>query len=77
MRSTIVSRYRNDEGLNADAAHRWVRHGPSTPSRPPADLVEPSEVDRRLANRNLRTALIAGAIALVVFALSFVVGLVY
>ena len=42
-----------------------------------ADLVEPTAVDRRLANRNLRTALVAGAIALVVFALSFVVGLVY
>ncbi len=34
-------------------------------------------MDRRLANRNLRTALMAGAIALVVFALSFVVGLIY
>ena len=44
---------------------------------PRADLVERTAVDRRLANRNLRTALIAGAIALVVFALSFVVGLVY
>jgi hypothetical protein len=34
-------------------------------------------VDRRLANRNIRTALIAGAVALLVFALSFVVGLFY
>jgi hypothetical protein len=34
-------------------------------------------VDRRLANRNLRTALIATAIALIVFALSFVTGMVY
>ncbi len=34
-------------------------------------------MDRRLANRNLRTALIAGAIALIVFATSFVVGFVY
>jgi hypothetical protein len=34
-------------------------------------------VDRRLAIKNLRTALIAGAISLVVFALSWVVGLVY
>jgi hypothetical protein len=34
-------------------------------------------VDRRLANRNLRTALIAGAISLIVFAASWVVGLVY
>jgi hypothetical protein len=34
-------------------------------------------VDRRLAYKNLRTGLIAGAIALVMFALSWVVGLVY
>ncbi len=34
-------------------------------------------VDRRLANRNLRTALIAGMIALIVFAASFGVALVY
>jgi hypothetical protein len=34
-------------------------------------------VDRGLASKNIRTALIAGAICFVVFALSFVVGLVY
>jgi hypothetical protein len=34
-------------------------------------------MDRRLANRNLRTALIAGAISLIVFAASWIVGLVY
>jgi hypothetical protein len=34
-------------------------------------------MDRRLANRNLRTALIAGAISLIVFAASWAVGLVY
>jgi len=34
-------------------------------------------VDRRLANRNIRTGLIAGAVAIIVFALSWVVGLVY
>jgi hypothetical protein len=34
-------------------------------------------VDRRLANRNLRTALIAGTIILLVFALSFLVGFIY
>jgi hypothetical protein len=34
-------------------------------------------VDRRLANKNLRTGLIAGAIIVVVFALSWVVGFVY
>jgi len=34
-------------------------------------------VDRNLAYRNLRTALIAGTISLIVFALAFVTGLVY
>jgi hypothetical protein len=34
-------------------------------------------VDRRLAYKNLRTALIAGAVSLIVFALSFFVGYVY
>jgi hypothetical protein len=34
-------------------------------------------MDRRLANRNLRTALIATAISLFVFAASFVVGIMY
>ena len=34
-------------------------------------------VDRRLANRNLRTGFIAGALALIVFAASFAVGFVY
>jgi len=34
-------------------------------------------VDRRLANRNLRTALMAGTIVLLVFALSFLVGFIY
>jgi len=34
-------------------------------------------VDRRLANKNVRTGLIAGAIALSVFGASFFVGFVY
>jgi hypothetical protein len=34
-------------------------------------------MDRRLAHRNLRTALIAGAISLIVFGASWVIGLVY
>jgi hypothetical protein len=34
-------------------------------------------MDRRLAQKNLRTALIAGAISLTIFALSFFAGLVY
>ena len=34
-------------------------------------------MDRRLASKNLRTGLIAGAISIIVFALSFLVGYVY
>ena len=34
-------------------------------------------MDRRLAYTNIRTGLIAGAIALVIFGLAWVVGLVY
>jgi hypothetical protein len=34
-------------------------------------------VDRRLAIRNLRTGLIAGTIIVLVFAISFLVGLIY
>ena len=34
-------------------------------------------MDRRLAHKNVRTALIAGSISLIVFALSFVAGLIY
>ena len=34
-------------------------------------------MDRRLAHKNVRTALIAGAISLIIFALSFFAGLTY
>jgi hypothetical protein len=34
-------------------------------------------MDRRLAYQNIRTGLIAGAIAVILFALAWVVGLVY
>ena len=40
-------------------------------------MIQPPTVDRRLAYKNIRTGLIAGAIALVVFGLAWVVGLVY
>jgi hypothetical protein len=40
-------------------------------------VIQTPTVDRRLAYKNLRTGLIAGAIALVVFGLAWVVGLVY
>jgi hypothetical protein len=46
-------------------------------STPTGLLLKPRIVDRRLAYKNLRTGLIAGAIAIIVFALSWVVGLVY
>jgi hypothetical protein len=34
-------------------------------------------VDRQLANKNLRTGLIAGLICLVMFAAAFITGIVY
>jgi hypothetical protein len=34
-------------------------------------------VDRRLANKNIRTGLIAGAVSIIVFALAFFSGYVY
>jgi hypothetical protein len=34
-------------------------------------------MDRRLANRNIRTALIAGSISLIIFALSFLAAYLY
>ncbi len=40
-------------------------------------MLERPNVDRRLAYKNLRTALIAGAISLIVFAAAFITGLVY
>ena len=40
-------------------------------------MIQPPTVDRRLAYKNIRTGLIAGAISLVVFGLAWVVGLVY
>ena len=40
-------------------------------------VVQVARMDRRLAQKNLRTALIAGAISLIIFALSFFAGLVY
>ena len=42
-----------------------------------ASLIQDLAVDRRLAQKNLRTALIAGLIVLVVFAASFFSGYVY
>lgn len=67
---------------------RGAAQAPSSRSitiRPPSDAVTYTSavwhnarlVDRRLANRNIRTALIAGVIALLVFAASFVVAFVY
>jgi hypothetical protein len=44
---------------------------------PPGACCSLRPVDRRLAYKNIRTGLIAGAIALVVFALAFFSGWVY
>ena len=40
-------------------------------------LISTTRVDRRLANKNIRTGLIAGAISLIVFGASFFVGFIY
>ncbi len=50
---------------------------PSPRADPPGRSDTSCGVDRRLALKNIRTALIAGAVSLIVFALSWVVGLVY
>ena len=55
------------------APRRALRRG----SNPPGHLIQHARWTARLAYKNIRTGLIAGAIALVVFALSWVVGLVY
>ena len=55
-------------------------HGASSLNPPARHGVESdttAAVDRRLAYKNLRTGLIAGAISLIVFALAWVVGFVY
>jgi hypothetical protein len=54
-----------------------VENSPDATSTPTGRLLKPRGVDRRLAYKNLRTGLIAGAIAVIVFALSWFVGLVY
>jgi hypothetical protein len=51
--------------VNAEEARHRAHSGTNRP------------VDRRLANKNIRTALIAGAISLVIFALSFFSGFIY
>jgi hypothetical protein len=56
------------------AAERTPALGPRLSAR---DLIHLGAVDRRLAYKNLRTALIAGSVSVVIFALSWVVGLVY
>jgi hypothetical protein len=61
--------------------HSIIRPGASaladSPLPKPSDLIHLRLVDRRLAYKNMRTALIAGAISLIVFALAWVVGLIY
>ena len=43
----------------------------------PPPVIQIGPMDRRLATKNIRTGLIAGSISLVIFALSFLAGLVY
>ena len=48
-----------------------------TTLRQPTDLLQNPRMDRRLAQRNLRTGLIAGAISLLIFGMAFVASLLY
>jgi predicted secreted protein len=64
MLETIVAKWERSLG----------RRGRSTPLEPPLDS---AAMDRRLARRNLRTALIVSVIGLLMFALTFVAALLY
>jgi hypothetical protein len=66
--SFVQARQRSPASLSTSLAPRLPR---------PSDLIHLRLVDRRLAYKNMRTALIAGAISLIVFALAWVVGLIY
>ena len=59
---------------SADASILSMAGATSTPAKL---LLKPPIVDRRLAYKNLRTGLIAGAISIIIFASAWVVGLVY
>ena len=58
-------------------------HGSHRDCNPPVRIATPSryytpaQMDRRLARRNLRTALITAVIGLLMFALTFVAALLY
>ena len=72
-RSFVQARQRSPDSVSSSLSGRLS--APGHPSR--AILYIFPAVDRRLAYKNLRTALIAGSISLIVFALSWVVGLIY
>ena len=59
-------------GADLPAEARVVRPGQGGPA-----AISSAPMDRRLAYRNLRTGLIAGAVCFIVFAAAFVTGLVY
>jgi hypothetical protein len=56
-------------GCTCGSPPAWAGGAPATDRTGP--------MDRRLALKNIRTGLLAGAISLMVFALAWVVGLVY
>ena len=66
-----------DDVVGAVRSHAGSICGSGGPGCPPRRSGRTLAVDRRLANRNLRTGLIAGALIMIVFAASFVVAFVY
>ena len=59
------------------ATNRDRQHSTRGGAGNPARLIDSRPMDRRLARRNIRTALIAAAIGLLMFALTFVAALLY
>ena len=60
----------------ACASLATVGHGPILSDRGRGDTIR-AAMDRRLAHKNVRTGLIAGAISTIVFAAAFFAGYVY
>jgi hypothetical protein len=62
--------------MNRGAIRASEHTSPAVPASLPI-CYKGARMDRRLANRNIRTALIAGAISLIIFALAFVAAYLY
>ena len=71
--AVVVALRRDRPGTERDL----VRHGADANRRAQPAIWYTTRVDRRLAAKNIRTGLIAGAISLIVFAAAFLSGYLY